>query len=390
MLVAVGAAPRLLRQAGVDPAEVALAAGIDPDLFADPAAVIPFDVLDRYLVKCVGATRCPHFSLLLGAEEGFANLGIVGRLVEHSPTVAAALRNLSANFHHYELGATVTLVADDDTAMLEYAIEQRVTAPELIADGAMAIAVGILRHMCGPTWSPIEVQLRRARPASTATYRRILGERVRYGCERNALLFPARWLSHPLRGAAPDLRRFFRDQLAAMGGERHIGVPGAPAPHHPQPAAWRSVWLRGRRPGPGSLPPHAAPPACRARHLVRARTGRGPLRHRAPDAGELVGTHAGDYCVAQLRELERFHPCLPALVRPHADRLAATTPAPLKFTRAPSFCSRTSQAVRSIVRGLLVFLNLRRIFRLHLHDSIEYSQAAGGKSALSNIYKRLF
>lgn len=225
MLVAVGAAPRLLRQAGVDPAEVALAAGIDPDLFADPVAVIPFDALDRYLLKCVSATRCPHFSLLLGAEQGFANLGIVGRLVEHSPTVAAALRNLSANFHHYELGATVTLVADDDTAVLEYAIEQRVTAPELIADGAMAIAVGILRHMCGPTWSPIEVQLRRARPASTATYRRILGERVRYGCERNALLFPARWLSHPLRGAAPDLRRFFRDQLAAMGGERTSAFP---------------------------------------------------------------------------------------------------------------------------------------------------------------------
>jgi len=40
--------------------------------------------------------------------------------------------------------------------------------------------------------------------------------------------------------------------------------------------------------------------------------------------------------------------------------------------------------------GLLVFLNPRRIFRLHLHDSIEHSQAAGGNSTLSNIYNRLF
>jgi hypothetical protein len=46
--------------------------------------------------------------------------------------------------------------------------------------------------------------------------------------------------------------------------------------------------------------------------------------------------------------------------------------------------------VRSIVMGLLVFLNPRRIFRLHLHDSIEHSQAAGGNSTLSNIYNRLF
>jgi AraC-like DNA-binding protein len=225
MLVAVGAAPRLLRQAGVDPAAVALAAGIDPKLFADPAAVISFAALDGYLVECVRATDCGHFALLLGAEEGFANLGMVGRLVEHSPTVASALSNLSANFHHYELGATVTLAAEGDTAALEYSIEQRVSAPELIADGAMAIAVGILRHMCGPLWAPNEVQLRRVRPANVRPYRQILGERLRYGCARNALLFPARWLSHPLRGAAPDLRRFFRDQIAAMGGERPSVFP---------------------------------------------------------------------------------------------------------------------------------------------------------------------
>jgi len=36
--------------------------------------------------------------------------------------------------------------------------------------------------------------------------------------------------------------------------------------------------------------------------------------------------------------------------------------------------------------GLLVILNPRRIFRLHLYDSIEDSQAAGGKFALSSIY----
>jgi hypothetical protein len=46
--------------------------------------------------------------------------------------------------------------------------------------------------------------------------------------------------------------------------------------------------------------------------------------------------------------------------------------------------------VRSVVMGLLVFLNLRRIFQPHLHDSIEYSQAAGGNPTLIKICNRLF
>jgi hypothetical protein len=46
--------------------------------------------------------------------------------------------------------------------------------------------------------------------------------------------------------------------------------------------------------------------------------------------------------------------------------------------------------VPSVVIGLLVFLNLRRIFQPHLHDSIEYSQAAGGKPTLKKVCNRLF
>jgi hypothetical protein len=65
-------------------------------------------------------------------------------------------------------------------------------------------------------------------------------------------------------------------------------------------------------------------------------------------------------------------------------------PASLKRRLAASTESCISQPVQSIVRGLLVFLNPRRIFRLHLHDSIEYSQAAGGKFTLNKIYNRLF
>jgi hypothetical protein len=69
--------------------------------------------------------------------------------------------------------------------------------------------------------------------------------------------------------------------------------------------------------------------------------------------------------------------------------MAKAAPAAL-IRRRYSRSGAHSPAVRSVVIGLLVFLNLRRIFQSHLHDSIEDSQAAGGKSTLTKSSNCLF
>jgi hypothetical protein len=69
--------------------------------------------------------------------------------------------------------------------------------------------------------------------------------------------------------------------------------------------------------------------------------------------------------------------------------MAEAAPAALNRPRRSHFGVH-SPAVRSVVIGLLVFLNPRRIFQPHLHDSIEDSQAAGGKFTLTKICNRLF
>lgn len=216
MIVAIAAAPRLLARFGVDADEVARRSGIEPRLFGNPESLIPFSVLGRYVEECARASNCPHFGVLVGAEEGFANLGVVGRLAEHSPTVGAALRDLVQNFHVYEFGATVSISVERDVAALTYTIDQPIRGADQVADASMAIGLGLLRQMCGPLWAPLEVRLMHARPADTSAHRRILGERVRYGADRNAVMFPARWLDHPLEGAEPDLRGFFADRVAAL------------------------------------------------------------------------------------------------------------------------------------------------------------------------------
>ncbi|MFO1407384.1 MAG: AraC family transcriptional regulator [Steroidobacteraceae bacterium] len=216
MIAAIAAAPGLISRLGGNPDDVARRAGLDPARFADLTSLVPFTVIGRYVEAAIEATGCTHFGLLLGAEEGFANLGIVGRLAEHSPTVGAALRDLAANFHVYEVGATTSITIERDVASLVYTLEQPLGAADQVVDAALAIGNGLLRQMCGPLWAPLEVRMMRARPADTAPYRRILGERVRYGADRNAVMFPARWMGHRLEGAEPDLREYLAGRVAEM------------------------------------------------------------------------------------------------------------------------------------------------------------------------------
>jgi hypothetical protein len=47
-------------------------------------------------------------------------------------------------------------------------------------------------------------------------WRRVLGAPVRFGAERNALLFPTRWLNHRLEHADPNLRRGLEEKIAEL------------------------------------------------------------------------------------------------------------------------------------------------------------------------------
>jgi AraC-like DNA-binding protein len=223
---ALKAAPRLLREAGVDPVAVARRIGFDLRRLNDPESTISFPSAGRFLAECARATHCPHFGLMVGTEEGFAALCVVGHLVRHSRDVRATLRNLTGHLHHQEVGGVSTLVVEHGVGVLEYALHQRgLEGTDQIIDTGLGIGVSILKIMCGPDWKPIEIQLTRAVPQETAPYRRLFGSPVRFGADRNALLFHERWLEHRLRGADPNLRKILEATIAEMEARRSAEFP---------------------------------------------------------------------------------------------------------------------------------------------------------------------
>ncbi len=226
LATALQSAPRLLSELGVDAAAVAARADFDLRQLDDPENAVPFSRAGRFFAECALAARCPHFGLLVGSEEGVSALGVVGHLVQHSRDVRAALLDLTAYLHHQELGGVASLAVERGVAVLAYAIrEPQMVGGDAIADCGMGIGLSILRLMCGADWVPIEMQLTHAKPKDAAPYRRIVGAPVRFGAERNALLFPERWLDHRLQGADPNLRRILETAIAALEARRSADFP---------------------------------------------------------------------------------------------------------------------------------------------------------------------
>lgn len=227
ILTALGTVPDLLREHGVDPAEVFALAGLDPLALDEPARAIPYAAMGRLLSRCVALSGCPHFGLLAGARLELSALGAVGFLVQHSPDVGTGLRNLIAYMHQDQRGGVPTLATDGEEARLGYLIYQPdVESVEQIGDGALANCANILRALCGPEFRPREVALERAAPADTSAYRRIFGAPVRFAAGENSIAFSADWLTRPVPNADPML---YRVLLRQVEGRQPGGAAGLAA-----------------------------------------------------------------------------------------------------------------------------------------------------------------
>lgn len=214
------ALPRLIRQFGVDPAVVLRSAGLDAGMLAEPEQRIPFSAFMAVLGCAAEQTGCPHFGLLAGRMSGLAELGVVGQLVRHSPTVGRALDALTMYQQLNSEGGLAFLLKRGDFVDLGYGIYHTGTfGTAQIYDSAIAMGMNIMTELCGPSWRPYEVLLAHARPRDVAQYRAFFKVMPHFDAEYSALRFPVRDLTHGVLGADPE--RYRQAQLLA----RRAGTP---------------------------------------------------------------------------------------------------------------------------------------------------------------------
>lgn len=214
----------VLRGFGLDPDPLIRAAGLNPRLFEDGTNVVPIAALARLYTLCVARTRCPHFGLLVGRDATILSMDLVGRLMQHSDTVGAALDGLVSNLGVQDRAVVASLSVSDGLALLTFAVQSpQNESADQIADASLAVAVNALRNLCGPDWSPTEVLVPRVTPADPEPYRRLFRGPVRFNQERATLVFPAEDLTRQVAGADPLLRLMLEDRLRQLRADAGAG-----------------------------------------------------------------------------------------------------------------------------------------------------------------------
>jgi AraC-like DNA-binding protein len=219
------ALPGLLCALGVAPSEVLVAAGLHGQSLDACSARIPYAAVLRLLTECAAQARTPHFGLLAGQAWRLHDLGLLGELMRHAPTVGEALRTMVVHQQLNAVGGAPVLLELGETVQLSYVVYHPSPGPlDTVFDTALAVGLQLMRELCGPRWHPRWAELPRAAPAEAELYARHFGCPVRFDAEAAALAFDASTMSRKLEGAQPQ-----RWQALKAGLERQVNPQLVPA-----------------------------------------------------------------------------------------------------------------------------------------------------------------
>jgi len=213
----------LLTRHGVDPGPLLAEAGLSVPVFANPDNVVPFAALCRVVALAAERAQLPDIGLRACTQTGLRALGTVGYLIAHSETVERGLGALQEYLYVHDQAATSWFAREDATAFLGYEIlDADAPGADQVTFGALAIAANIMRELCGAGFRLQEVTFAYRAPARTSLFRSFFAAPVRFGAERSALAFDARWLAAPIPDADPYLRKVLTERIQgelAVAGE---------------------------------------------------------------------------------------------------------------------------------------------------------------------------
>lgn len=210
------AAPSVLKALGADVGKVLAEAGFTRHQFDNPDNLISYRSMGRLFARGVAHTGCEQLGLLVGMQGGLHSLGLVGQLVKYSKNVESALRGLERHFHLRVRGASLVLQVDGRYARMGHVVHSRVEATDQINDGALAEVFNVLRVLCGPTWTPTEVQLSRRMPADVRPFKRFFKAPLRFDADFHAVVFSSDWLAQPLPALDAELRRLMTKEIRRL------------------------------------------------------------------------------------------------------------------------------------------------------------------------------
>jgi len=199
---ALHALPRLVRHLGGKLDDVLGPLQITEKFLANPESVVPLNTYCELLYRGAKVTGREHFGLLVGSHSSAGEIGPAGKLLLLAPSVGVALDVLRKYLHLNNRHALLLLGREDEDAFLGYTVlDGNFSGIQELHDGAMAVALNLMRQLIGPQWRPTEVRLMRRTPRHPEVYDRFFAAPCSFNAKRSELVFPAATLDLPVAGS---------------------------------------------------------------------------------------------------------------------------------------------------------------------------------------------
>lgn len=205
-------APELVADLGGDYRALARAAGVPVSPMANPDMPMRVDRFVAFMELAATKLREPAFGLRLGPRQTFSLFGPMAPLLGSAPDVRGMMLDLADFFPLHTQGTMVGLEPVEGGLLLTYELSAEIGSQQrqVVELGFSVIAREMRRH--DPNWLPSLVIMRHAPPADLTWHHRLLGNRLMFNGDRNAMLLDAELLALPVVGADPTVH----GQLAAQ------------------------------------------------------------------------------------------------------------------------------------------------------------------------------
>lgn len=196
----------LFRSRGGDIDRIFGRAGIELDDILSPVNELSLAKYCRLFSEAARLTGDDAIGLEFGQSFKPRQLGALGYAAISSPTLSAALRNMTKYFPAHQGQTTFGLLQDSGLLWLTYRIyDERIPDRRQDAELSLGMFVNTFREALGPGWSPLEVRFEHDRPSSDAPHERYFGAPVQFNRRTNAIAFAREDLDAPMPNQDPYL-----------------------------------------------------------------------------------------------------------------------------------------------------------------------------------------
>jgi AraC-like DNA-binding protein len=218
---ATGAA-ELFTSRGGDIDRIFGSAGIELDHLASPVNELSLEGYCRLFSEAAKQTGDDAIGLEFGSKFQPRQLGALGYLAISSPTLAAAMQNMTRYFPAHQEQTTFGLLQDSGLLWLTYRIyDPRIVDREQDAELSLGMFVNIFRMALGPNWRPLEVRFEHDKPANWRSHEDYFDAPARFNRRTNAIAFRRQDLDAPMPDQDPYLLSiitpFLEQRCAELG-----------------------------------------------------------------------------------------------------------------------------------------------------------------------------